>query len=439
MEKQNLTAISLFASGGIGDLSVSNTGWDVLLANELLEDRAELLKFNHPNTEVLVGDIRKLEAQIITRTLALLNGKQLDLLFATPPCQGMSKNGRGKLLKGIRDGQKPKLDERNQLIINAVNCIKKLKPRLVVFENVPEMQYTMINNEEGNLVNLLDYVVNELSPEYIGNWEVVEFADYGVPQRRQRLITVFTREEKLKNYFTQNKTFLPPRTHSKAGDLFTKKWVSVVDALNGTPSIDAKSLAVAKSDIQYHYVPVLDKSKYFWVSNTPYGKGAFDNQCVNPNCMFDENPTHGSSHNEDGINQSNKNTPIRCIKCNDLLPRPWVEKDGEFRLMSGFTSAYKRMRGDLPASALTSNMSYACSDQKIHPTENRVLSLYEGFILHTISDFNYSWERRDGKKVSDKTIREVIGESIPPKGLAIIFNHLNSVLNNKSNQSEHIK
>ena len=96
--------------------------------------------------------------------------------------------------------------------------------------------------------------------------------------------------------------------------------------------------------------------------------------------------------------------------------------------MSGFTSAYKRMRGDLPASALTRNLSYACSDQKLHPREHRVLSLHEAFILHTVDGYNFDWRRDDNKTLSDKTIREIIGESIPPKGLEAIFKHLVATL-----------
>ena len=92
--------------------------------------------------------------------------------------------------------------------------------------------------------------------------------------------------------------------------------------------------------------------------------------------------------------------------------------------MSGYKSAYKRMRGDLPASALTRNLSYASSDQKVHPTQNRVLSLHEAFILHTVSRYPFEWGRADGKRLSDKTIREIIGESIPPAGLELVFRHL---------------
>lgn len=104
--------------------------------------------------------------------------------------------------------------------------------------------------------------------------------------------------------------------------------------------------------------------------------------------------------------------------------------------MRGFTSAYKRMSFDRPASALTRNLSYACSDNKLHPEQNRVLSLREAFILHTIDRFQYEWKRRDGRAVSDKTIREIIGESIPPDGLRQIIDFLFQVRANNCEVGE---
>ncbi len=319
-------------------------------------------------------------------------------------------------------GLKPKLDERNTLIVNALNIIEKLRPRLVVFENVPEMENTLILQDDGSLINIMELIKTRLK-NYTGTYNIVEFADYGVPQRRQRLITIYSRDPEIIKLI-QNGEVLPPKTHSKEESIFTKKWVSVDEALKGIPPLDAKNKKSARSHIPFHYVPILDDHKYFWVSNTPPGKGAFDNQCINEKCRFQGNPTHNASHDADGINRASKKTPIRCLKCGDLLPRPWVQTGGEYRLMSGFTSAYKRMRGDLPASALTSNLSYACSDQKIHPTQNRVLSLHEAFVLHTISNFDFFWERADGKPLRDKSIREMIGESIPPSGLKVIFSYL---------------
>jgi DNA (cytosine-5)-methyltransferase 1 len=94
--------------------------------------------------------------------------------------------------------------------------------------------------------------------------------------------------------------------------------------------------------------------------------------------------------------------------------------------MKGYVSAYKRMTWDEPASTLTQNFQYACSDNKVHPAQNRVLSLYEGIILQTISEYNYSFEIA-GKLVADGLIRDTIGESVPPRVIDIICKNILSI------------
>ena len=420
------TAVSLFCSGGIGDLAAHSLGIDVLVANELLSDRVELHRRNFPDAIAIQGDIWEKAEEIISTTRSALAGRDLDLMFATPPCQGMSSNGQGKLLNGIRKGEKPKFDSRNQLIVPTMLVAKALQPATIVFENVPEMENTLIEDPNGGTIRILDFIKRELGLAYNGVWGVVEFADYGVPQRRQRLITIFSRAHSIKSFIETHGRLLPPTTHSPGGANGKKPWVTVRDVIAGFPPLDAKDKTSATSTIPYHTVPILDEKKYFWVSNTPPECGAFDNQCASCGCQ--ENPTHGTARNERGINRARNDTPIRCKECGELLPRPWVEEDGDYRLMSGFTSAYKRMSWDKPASTLTRNLSYACSDHKLHPDQHRVLSLYEAFHLHTISDFNYSWLREDGRPVSDKTVRDVIGESIPPRGLRVIYQFILDIL-----------
>jgi DNA (cytosine-5)-methyltransferase 1 len=168
-------------------------------------------------------------------------------------------------------------------------------------------------------------------------------------------------------------------------------------------------------------VPLLDEKKIFWVRNTREGDTAFNNQCINPDCMFQGNPIHGAKKDENGINRYNGDTPLYCQKCGSLLPRPWVEDKttGEKRLMKGYVSAYKRMLWDEPASTLTQNFQFACSDNKLHPEQDRVLSLYEGMVIQTISDYQFSFEIK-GKTVPDGLIRDTIGESIPPKVIDLI-------------------
>lgn len=112
-----MNAISLFACGGIGDLGLLHAGFDVLVANELLEERAEVFKFNYPNTQMITGDIWQRQQDIIQATQQMLAGKNLDLVFATPPCQGMSKNGRDKLLNAIRQGLKPEINAESYCLV----------------------------------------------------------------------------------------------------------------------------------------------------------------------------------------------------------------------------------------------------------------------------------------------------------------------------------
>jgi DNA (cytosine-5)-methyltransferase 1 len=102
--------------------------------------------------------------------------------------------------------------------------------------------------------------------------------------------------------------------------------------------------------------------------------------------------------------------------------------------MSGFTSAYKRMSPSAPSPALTRNFSYPCSDNKIHPYQNRVLSLAEAMTLQTISRYDFKWGPilLNGKRVEqvpDSLIRLVIGESVPPAFTEQLGSHLIAMSN----------
>lgn len=425
-----MKAISLFACGGIGDLGLRRAGFDVIVANELLEDRAEVFKSNYPESHMIIGDIWQKRDEILAETKSRLFGAHPDLVFATPPCQGMSKNGRGKLLSSVRQGLKDVVDQRNLLVIPTIDIFLRSGAHTLVMENVPEMEYTCIPhpNGSGELIGIVDLIKESLGDQFISCVKVVEFANYGVPQCRQRLISIFSKHHAIKQLFAKTGTLFPKETHSKDG-IYKKKWTSVRDAISHLPALDAGSESTAQSnEIEYHRVPLLDREKYLWVSSTPPERGAFDNQCGNLSCGFKNNSTHGASKDDGGVNRSNTDTPLYCAKCGSILPRPWVKEADGYRLMKGYTSAYKRMSWNSPASTLTRNLSYACSDNKLHPEQNRVLSLHEAMILHTISGYDFFWKRADGKKVSDKLIRELIGESIPPAGIEKVFANLSAIL-----------
>ena len=123
--RKNRSVLSLFSSAGVGELGIKAVGYDILLSNELLPDRCALYRESYPETESICGDIWQQKDMIIDRWYAL--SKNLPfLIYATPPCQGMSFNGIGKLMSEIRLGHRPKEDPRNRLIIPTVDIIRAL-------------------------------------------------------------------------------------------------------------------------------------------------------------------------------------------------------------------------------------------------------------------------------------------------------------------------
>lgn len=425
MTKYN--AISLFSSSGIGDLGLHANGISTVVSCELLPERNRLFQHNNPETKAFCGDIWELKDKIVDYYQKHYKDAPF-LVLATPPCQGMSSNGMGTMLRNFKKGIRPKFDERNRLIMPALEIIERLRPEWVIFENVPNMTNTLILDEEDNLVNIIDYIYKKLGSDYVGKPTVIDVADYGVPQHRKRLITIFSRNAKAIKYFKENGTFIPNPTNGRNTDvsLFSlPRWITLRDAIGNLPPLRAEAGRNIDESNPLHKVPLLDETKLFWVSHTPEGATALNNQCCNPDCMYQGNTCHGTSHDEEGVNKSHTDTPVYCERCGALLPRPSTldKETGRYRIMKAFTSAYKRMSWDEPASTLTQNFQYACSDNKLHPSQDRVLSLYEGLILQSIADYPYSFVI-DGKQVPDGLIRDTIGESVPPKLIDLVSKHI---------------
>lgn len=418
MNKDNTKyVLSLFSSAGIGELGVKASGMKILLSNELLKNRCLLYEHNFPETKSLCGNIWDLQDDIVGNWESFGVGSPF-LVYATPPCQGMSFNSVGKRLQEIREGRKPKDDPRNRLIIPTIQIVKRLKPEWVLLENVKEMLNTIIPIEDGVYKNIIDYITEELAPEYEGKAEVVNCADYGIPQTRVRLITIFTRNRNAISYLHEHGSFLPQRTHSENGKDGKLKWVTLKDAIGDLPPLSAEEGKNIDGSIKLHSVPVMKKEKFWWVQNTPANETAYNNQCVS--CGYKGNPRHGMFF-EDGRHISKKDTPIYCVKCGALLPRPTMidRVTGERRRIKGFDSAYKRMSWDDPAPTLTQLFQAEASDKKIHPSQNRTLSIYEALRIQTISDYDYDFSI-NGEPVSMNGCCQVIGESVPPRLIELI-------------------
>lgn len=164
-------AIDLFCGCGGLSLGLRQAGFRVIGAVDIDHLAAKAYRLNHPDTHLWERDIRRLTIAKVRRQLGIRPG-QLDLLAGCPPCQGFSS------MRTHNKGQAV-TDDRNDLVLEFIRFVRGLRPRAVMLENVPGL--------EGD--ERLEELLKELHRRgYVARREVLDAADYGVPQRRRRLI-----------------------------------------------------------------------------------------------------------------------------------------------------------------------------------------------------------------------------------------------------------
>ncbi|MBP5428725.1 MAG: DNA cytosine methyltransferase [Clostridia bacterium] len=242
-----INALSLFAGIGVGEFYLDQCGINVVLANEIVRSRAEAHSILHPKCEVLTADITKEETQneIIKKSVA----KNVEMVIATPPCQGLSTAGSNKTEESLLD------DPRNFLILSALKIVDALAPKYFVIENVPRFQQ-MLFPYENKLVRLIDLLKAKYSEQYHVRVDVFNAAEYGVPQTRFRVV-----------YRLWKKGFA-------WNDPKKKPIVTLKDAIGDLPSLEPGE----KSSIKNHYALMHPQNHIECMRHTPTGKSAFKNE-----------------------------------------------------------------------------------------------------------------------------------------------------------------
>ena len=128
--------VSLFSGGGFGDIGVQyGAAVPVLAACELLPERAALLRRLFPRAAVVEGDIWNVKEGLVETVRERIGARRPWLMLMSPPCQGMSSNGAGRISNAIARGLRPDMDPRNRLILPAIEVVERLRPEWVVLEN----------------------------------------------------------------------------------------------------------------------------------------------------------------------------------------------------------------------------------------------------------------------------------------------------------------
>lgn len=203
-----LTAIDLFAGAGGLTTGLRQAGFNVLAAVELDARAAETFRANHQRVHIERQDIRDVDARKLMKRLELVKG-ELDLLAGCPPCQGFSR-------LTLRNGAVQDSDERNDLVFDFVRFACVFRPKALMFENVPGLVRDGRFAQVRDALQALGYSVNA---------RVLDANEYGVPQRRNRLIVLgamrnvrLVNARPLKKRLTVRDAFTPLASPGTSGD-----------------------------------------------------------------------------------------------------------------------------------------------------------------------------------------------------------------------------
>ncbi|MDE0153238.1 MAG: DNA cytosine methyltransferase [Gammaproteobacteria bacterium] len=254
-------SISLFSGAGGMDIGIHAAGFDILSQIEIDEHCCDTLRTANCKekflTEVIEADIRGIDA-VQLRKKHGLRKKELDLIFGGPPCQSFSLAGKQRGLS----------DDRGLLIFEVIRFAEEFQPKVILLEQVKGLLSAKGSNcKRGEVFRIFLSQLEAIG--YTPKWRVLVAADYGVPQLRERLFVVATRE--------RNGFMFPERTHAapdeNSGLFPCQPYVGVGEVIAdlGPPSLKNKGTTFHhRGDSHVDVTPLRDRERIAQVPEGSY-------------------------------------------------------------------------------------------------------------------------------------------------------------------------
>ncbi len=376
--RNHLTYVSLFSSAGVGCFGFKQENYDCVATCELIERRLNVQRYNHKCTYesgYICGDITKQDTQDkIFEEIQKWKTRgmhDLDVLIATPPCQGMSVANHKK---GDELG-------RNSLVIESIKLIRKIQPRFFVFENVSAFLKSICTDIDGCEKTIGRAIEFDLAGDYNIACKVLNFKDYGNPSSRTRTLVIGVRKDQ--------KEITPL-------DLFPvhAEEQTLRQTIGYLPHLQ-KMGDMWEQDLYHSFRPYAPHMES-WIENIVEGQSAFDNA--------------------------------------DPQRIPHSEKEGQIvyhQQKNG--DKYTRQYWDKVPPCVHTRNDILASQNTIHPTDNRVFSIREIMLMMSVpQEFEWSAipyvqlntlsteEKKLYLKKEDVNIRQSLGEAVP----TIIFRQI---------------
>ncbi|SNB69156.1 MULTISPECIES: DNA cytosine methyltransferase [unclassified Pseudomonas] len=368
-----MKVLDLFCgTGGFSHgFELTELGFETVFGIDVLPIATQTFNANRPNSLSVCSDIRKIRRSELSDKLKLKRG-MVDVIVGGPPCQGFSS------IRPFRSSNDD--DPRNSLFEEYASFVNYFRPPVFVLENV----VGLATHKDGSTVALMEECFKGLG--YDTQWRILNAANYGVPQKRERLIMIGVERGGRIEFPDTTHNFSGAtisvkdkrRVHAPTYDLFNMKEerlkpaVSVMDAISDLPPIQSGEEA----------------KRYTESPRNEYQK-------LMRRDVKDELSLHlATAHSKkmlEIIKHSGKN--INCI------PKGMVT--------SGFSSCYSRLDADEPAVTITVNFVHPASNRCIHPVQNRALTPREGARLQSFDDAYVFCGNRS-------QITKQIGNAVPP-------------------------
>ncbi len=345
-----INVVSLFSGGGGLDLGFKSAGYNIVWAIDNEKNAVETYKKNIGN-HIICDDIN---------TVEISNIPKADVVIGGPPCQSFS-------LSGNRNTE----DDRGKLVWTYMDIIKKVKPKAFLFENVTGLLSAKNKNGE-KIIDLLKIAFQRIG--YTISSQVVNAADYGVPQKRKRVIIVGLKSGKEFNF--------PNKTHNESG-IGLKKYVSVKDAIGDLP----KATLDEDEFINYNCSPFSE-----------YQKSMRDGVGVSEHFVprMSDLDKVIISHVKPGGNYMDIPPDINSKRIRRL------QRDG------GHTTCYGRMLPDKPSYTINTYFNRPNVGCNIHYEEDRLITVREALRLQSFPDsYIIVSSSKQGRN-------RIVGNAVPP-------------------------
>ncbi|QTC41498.1 DNA cytosine methyltransferase [Bacillus sp. V3] len=358
------TIIDLFSGAGGMSLGFKQEGYKIALANDIEQCCVETYIHNHPEIPkeyIINDDIDK----VITDIEKKMRFDEIDIVIGGPPCQGFSNANRQRLID----------DPRNKLYKSYVQIVEKVQPKFFVMENVEGMK------------GVADQVQEDFRRiGYELNYKVLNAVDFGVPQKRKRLIFIGNR------LGVNNEEIF---VKIDKACLNSKRFV-LKDALTNLRKLTALQIKNATELDTEEHGRKIDRNNYL-------GEDSDFQLLINDNnpaskVVFNHKARFNNERDIEIFSRLDQGDKSDDPKIADIMP--YSSRNDIFK------DKYYKLENSKPSKTITAHMKFDCN-MYIHPTQARGLTPREAARIQTYPD-DYFF-----KGSFTKTYMQ-IGNSVPP-------------------------